>query len=328
LDADSGAQLFQEFPMTSRHNVSRASTLLSGQAALANYQLNKNGIEWTPEFVWVPQGPRAVAFTGVLAAGALLATLSANWAGASGLFPMTLSSGEVVNALLTNGATTCTFWPASPPPTGGSFGPAHAILNAVTASATVGGQPPVLGVANAISVSASIAAAGLAVLATLGAGTVMIAGVATPAAIPDVPRNVIGAWTTASTVTVKGLDYYGQAQTETQTGSAFTGKKTFSAILSVSSSAAITLATFGTGNVLGLPFRVGSGGISPAMFNDATDAGAFVQPDLTMPATATTGDVRGTYAPAGALNGAKFLAISMKVYDNQSQVGAFGVTPA
>lgn len=315
--------------MTSRHNVSRASTLLSGQAALANYQSMKNGIEWTPEFVWVPTGlARAVAFTGVLAAGALSATLNANWAGASGLYPMTLSSGEVVSALLTNGATTCTFWPATPPPTGGSYGPAHAILNAVTAAATVAGQPPVLGVANSISVSAAIGAAGLAVLGGTLAGSILFNGVLTPAAIPDVPRNVIGAWTTASTVKVTGLDYYGQVQTETQTGSAFTGKKTFSAIFSISSSAAVTAATFGTGNVLGLPFRVGSGGISPAMFNDLADAGTFTPPDLTQPATATTGDVRGTYAPAGALNGAKFLAISMKVFDNQSTVGAFGVTPA
>lgn len=313
----------------SRHNVSRASMLLSGSAALANYQQMKNGIEWTPEYVWVPVGfARAVTFTGVLAAGALLATLSAAWAGASGLYPMTLSSGEVVNALLTNGATTCTFWPASPSPSGGSYGPAHAILNAVTASATVAGQPPVVGAANGYSVSASIGAAGLAVLGGALASTVLINNVLTPAGVPDVPRNMVGAWTTASTVTVTGLDYYGQVQTETQTGTAFTGKKTFAAITSILSSAAITLATFGTGNVLGLPFRVGSGGISPAMFNDLADAGTFTAPDLTQPATATTGDVRGTYAPAGTLNGAKFLAISVKVFDNQSTVGSFGVTPA
>jgi hypothetical protein len=300
--------------MPSRHNLSRAQQLFSGSANLSQYEFNKNGVELTPLFRWRPAGVRAVTFSGALAAGVISATLSGAWGGASGLYPMTLSSGEVVSALLVNGATTCTFWPATASPTGGTYGPAHGILNAVTSAATVAGQPPVLGVANLLSVSAAIGVAGLAVLTTN---------------LIDVPRNIVGAWTTNSIVTVTGTDYWGQAQTEVGASAAtFTGKKAFATVTSILSSASITGATFGTGNVLGLPFRVSSGDVAGLMFNDAADAGTFLVPDLTNPATGATGDVRGTYAPAGTLNGAKFVAVLLKVTDRTTQVGAFGVTPA
>ena len=85
-------------------------------------------------------------------------------------------------------------------------------MNAVTATISVGGQPPVVGVANSYSVSAAI-----------GAGSRCGAAATTP----DVARNVVGAWTTSSTVTVVGTDFYGYVQTEAQTGTTFTGKKAF-----------------------------------------------------------------------------------------------------
>lgn len=316
-----------------RHNISRAQDIFQGSANIPGYQGDKNGIQLTPMYRWRPvcqnvQGARPIVFTAALVAGALSATLNANWAGASGVYPVTLSNGQVIGAVLTNGANTCPFVAATPPPTLGTLG-TEQVLNAVTANATVGGQPPLLGVANGYSASAAIAAAGNAVLggANTGSFTNPLTGLTAVAGLADVPRNVVGAWTTASTVTVKGLDIYGAPMSEVQTGSAFTGKKAFSVVLSITSSAAVTAATFGFGPVLGLPFRVSSGDFESPMLNDlAETAGTFAPPDLTDPATTSTGDVRGTYSCAGALNGAKFLGIILKVTDPTTTVGAFGVT--
>jgi hypothetical protein len=301
----------------SRQLMSRANQVFYGRAALGNYQMGQPGGEVHFLYRFRPVGNRAVTFTANPAAGATSAPLNANWAGASGIFPITFPDGEVLNGIFTNGATTCPFLPGSFPQvtsaTLGPYGGTGALVNAQSAAtAVVGNQPPVLGVANFYSVSASIAAAGLAVLA---------------ATTPDVPRNVVGAWTTSSTVTVAGLDFYGYAQTETQTGTAFTGKKAFSQINSITSSAAVTAATFGTGNVLGLPFHTQSGDFLSPMFNDAADASTFVAGDNTFPATAATGDVRGTVTVAGTLNGAKFYSCLIKPIDPATQWGLFGVPP-
>ena len=300
----------------SRQLMSRANQVYYGRAEIGNYQTGKPGYECHFLYRFKPTGNRAVTFTANPAASATSATLSANWGGASGIYAITFPDGEVLNGIFTNGATTCPFLPGSFPQaitTTGPFGGSGALVNAQTAAtATVAGQPPVLGVANFYSVSASIAAAGTAVLA---------------ATTPDVTRNVVGAWTTSSTITVSGLDMYGYPQTEAQTGTTFTGKKTFSAIISITSSAAITAATFGTGNVLGLPFNTQSGGILSPMFNDAADASTFVAGDYTYPATTSTGDVRGTVTAAGTLNGAKFYACLLKPNDGSTQYGTFGVPP-
>lgn len=301
----------------SRQLMSRANQAFYGRAELGNYQTGKPGHETHFLYKFKPVGNRVAAATANPAAGATSLTLSANWAGASGIYPITFPDGEVLNGIFTNGATTCPFLPGSFPQvtsaTLGPYGGTGALQNAQTSTAiTVGGQPPVVGVSNFYSVSASIAAAGTAVLA---------------ATAPDVPRNVVGAWTTSSTVTVAGLDYWGYPQTEAQTGTAFTGKKSFSSIISITSSAAITLATFGTGNVLGLPFHTRSGDSLAWTFNDAADASTFVAADDTYPATTSTGDVCGTLTPAGTLNGAKFYTALLKPTDPATQWGTFGVPP-
>lgn len=299
----------------SRQNLSRANQLYAGRASYGPYAGGNPGYQCILMARFKPVGARAAAFTGALAAGATSGTLSGAWGGASGIYPITFSDGEVLNGIFTNGATTCQFLPASFPQeitTTGPYGGTGALANAVTATISVGGQPPVVGVANFYSVSAAIGAGAAAVLA---------------ATTPDVARNVIGAWTTASTVTVTGTDIYGQPQTEAQTGAAFTGKKAFASIASIVSSAAITAATFGTGNVLGLPFTVESGDMALAAFNDAADAGTLVPADTTYPATSATGDVRGTYAPGGVLNGSKFLSVLFTPRDPATQVGTFGVPP-
>lgn len=303
--------------------VTAASATITRQDAVlqvvgnAGYQ----GFQATPMYRWKPTGNRTVTFTAVLAAAATGGTLNANWAGISGLHVMTLSTGQTVLALLTNGATTCTFYANPTPAAGGSYGSAFAIPAAATATATVAGQPPLLGVANAYSVSASIASAGSAVLG--GAQTTASVGT------PDVPRNVVGAWTGTATATVTGTDYYGNVQTEVSaSGTSLATKKSFATIAGIVMSASVTGATFGTGNVLGLPFRIISGDFVTASFNDAVDAGTVVISDITSPATSSTGDVRGTYTPAGSLNGAKYVIGLFKPADNATQFGALGVTPA
>jgi len=51
----------------------------------------------------------AVTFAAAPASGAVSAPLSTNWPGPSGRFPVTFSTGDVRNAIFTNGTTTC-FW--------------------------------------------------------------------------------------------------------------------------------------------------------------------------------------------------------------------------
>jgi hypothetical protein len=301
----------------SRQLLSRANQLFFGRAALGNYQAGKPGGEVHEFYRFKPVGNRAAAFTGTLAAGAVSGTLSANWAGASGIYPITFSDGEVLNGIFTNGATTCPFLPASFPQTGGGYGTSAGLVNGVTATITVGGQPPVLGTANAIALSQGVTS-GVNGLINGAVGGVL-----------DVARNVIAAWTGTAILTVVGLDIYGQPQTEASpSGVAFTGKKAFSTVLSFSFNATVTAATVGTGNVLGLPFRTQSGDFFAGAFNDLADVPTFVKADVTSPATSTTGDVRGTVTATAALNGSSFYSALIKPVDASTQVTLFGVTPA
>lgn len=262
---------------------------------------------------WRPTGNATATLTGTPAVGDTTETLNGNWARASGLYKVTFSTGEVASVLVANGTTTFKLYPYPTPSTVGTYGPAYALKTAPTTAVTVAGQPPVVGVSNYYSTTASISSAATAVLA---------------ATVPDVPRNVIGAWTGTAVATVAGTDYYGNVQTEASaSGTSLASKKTFASITSITMSASVTGATFGTGNVLGLPYRVSSGDVDGFMFNDAADAGTFVVPDLTIPASSSTGDVRGTYAPAGTLNGVKFLSVILKVTDLTTSVGTLGVTP-
>ena len=179
---------------------------------------------------------------------------------------------------------------------------------------------PAAAVANGISASATITAPANAVIG----GSLATAGVATF----DVPRNVVGAWTNAAVVTVTGTDQYGQTQTEASaSGTSLAGKKAFKTVTQVTPSVTVTASTFGTGDVLGLPFRVDANGLLAARAVNAIDAGTFVPADTTSPATTTTGDVRGTFDPAVTLNATNTVQVLIKVADVTSKIGAFGVTP-
>lgn len=142
-------------------------------------------------------------------------------------------------------------------------------------------------------------------------------------------------------VTVNGFDYYGQAMSEviatgTVQSTTVAGKKAFFQITSATISGALgaTIA-IGTTDVLGIPVRVFNVSYVASVKSNNTlaqDAGTFVAAD-TATATTTTGDVRGTYAPATASNGIVrttmgILLPAIAVGPNATRVGALGVTQA
>lgn len=171
--------------------------------------------------------------------------------------------------------------------------------------------------ANAVSLSQSVSAAASFLLnGALGSG-----GVAT---FPT-PRNVVAAWTGTSVLTITGTDEYGSIVTENSaSGTSHTGKKAFKTITAITSSGAITAATVGTGVQIGLPYRVGVGGLVIAKTDSATDAATLTVADATT-ATATTGDVRGTVSFAAAPNGTAVQTAYIQIYDPSSKSGAFGI---
>lgn len=140
----------------------------------------------------------------------------------------------------------------------------------------------------------------------------------------DVPRNltitgVLG--TTAANFTVTGVDEYGRRMVETIAGpvgaATVAGKKTFKNITSIAVSAGTTAnVSVGWGDVLGLPlFLQDSDFVFKEIQDDAVAAaGTFVAGDLTKP-SATTGDVRGTYDPSAACDGAITFRLAVAVPD-------------
>lgn len=153
-------------------------------------------------------------------------------------------------------------------------------------------------------------------------GAIASGGVATNAT----PRALVAAWTTAAILTITGTDQYGFPLVETTaSGTAHTGKKAFKTITRIRTNTNITALTVGTGDVLGLPLRVGANGLITARANNAVDAAVQVVADTTSPATGTTGDVRGTVDPAVALNGANTFSCLIKVASLADNEGSFGV---
>jgi hypothetical protein len=142
---------------------------------------------------------------------------------------------------------------------------------------------------------------------------------------------------TTVTVTVSGWDVYGIPMTETITlngTTAVAGKKAFKAIKSAVTGAAslvgnVSIGTQATSNgVVGLNIRTDTFSYLNVAVADA-QVGAntgFTKADLTWPTTATTGDVRGTYALQAAANGTTrvYIAVNPSQY-NWSQ--ATNLTP-
>lgn len=223
--------------------------------------------------------------------------------------------------------------------------------NAVSAAGQLNGVPVALkqfeGLGNPAVVAASmLITAGVAVM-TAGVANPMTAASANGITITggvatlDFPRNVTvtSDGTDTTTLLVQGADYYGAAMSEliTLTGSGSTidpGKKAFYTVNSVTATAT-TSGNIGVslGSVLGLSFAllpgsllVGSKNVSGTV---SADAGTVVQADATSPATSSTGDVRGTYSPAGTLARATttFYA-EYQTLGGPLNTNAFGVTQA
>jgi hypothetical protein len=199
---------------------------------------------------------------------------------------------------------------------------------------------PQAAVANNIAASQTAAAAGAV---TLTAGT-SVKSVTTAGGVSvyqlDCPRAIkVNCSTTARAFTVSGYDYYGQAMSEVITvavaGTAVTGKKAFFQVTGVTIAGSATAVLVGTSDKLGIPVRVFNVSyVASVKSNDtlAQDAGTFVAAD-TATATTTTGDVRGTYAPATASDGIVrttmgILLPAIAVGPNATRVGALGVTQA
>jgi hypothetical protein len=144
-------------------------------------------------------------------------------------------------------------------------------------------------------------------------GALATSGVATF----DQPRNVVAAWTGTAVLTVTGTDEYGNTLVESSaSGTSLAGKKAFKTITSVVPSANITSATVGSGDVLGLPVALPEKALAFHESEDGTiaTAGTLVAAVRTT-ATATTGDVRGTYDPNSACDGSKVFQLLALVPD-------------
>jgi hypothetical protein len=164
--------------------------------------------------------------------------------------------------------------------------------------------------ADGVSVSASVNSG---VAGVIG-GALAAGGVATF----DVPRNVVGAWTTTAILTVTGTDQYGRVMRESSaSGTTMAGKKAFKTVTGFTFNANVTGATVGSGDVLGLPvFLPGVARVIREIQDGAVaTAGTVVTADLTVPATATTGDIRGTYDPNAACDGAKVFELIAAIDD-------------
>lgn len=114
-------------------------------------------------------------------------------------------------------------------------------------------------------------------------------------------------------VTLYGRDFWGQPMLEALTGNGATpvlGKKAFKFVDSYSCDAVARTLNIGTQNILGLPYKT-----VKVLSEESDDAvatlGTLVTPDVTDPATATTGDPRGTYTPNTTPNGTKVITITL-----------------
>lgn len=195
---------------------------------------------------------------------------------------------------------------------------------------------PVAKSATAVCAAQAVAAAGNATIN----GASATGGVATFDYARTVNVDSTAAGDTTQTVTVTGTDYWGQVQTEAIVLNGLTavaGQKSFKTITAVAVSALLAgNLTVGNEDVFGLPYRVTDAGYllrtgwAGAVANDA---GTFAAADTTSPATATTNDVRGTYAPSTAADGSRRLVLALgltglQAGPNATQTGAVGVTPA
>lgn len=146
-------------------------------------------------------------------------------------------------------------------------------------------------------------------------------------------RIVSGGNDSGITFTVSGYDLYGYPMTETITGANIgtaSGAKAFKYISGVTHTGTVAgTVTIGTGDVIGLPLRADRFAYLEVCYNNTwvTANTGFTAADTTSPATATTGDVRGTYALQSSSDGTKRLQmwIAPSVANVGTLNGLYGV---
>lgn len=161
------------------------------------------------------------------------------------------------------------------------------------------------------------AATGGSVVLTAGAGvTTRLAGDGTIRYVLDTPRNVTltAAGANTQVATVVGYDQYGQRMTElfaAPASNTVSGKKAFKEIVSITFAATPgSNVSAGIGDVFGFPVAIVDPVYLASLKWNATlaDNAATVVVADGNPASPSTGDVRGTVAPAGgASNGVRRL---------------------
>jgi hypothetical protein len=175
---------------------------------------------------------------------------------------------------------------------------------------------------NNIALAAAVSGATWTMAAGTGVTAVTISGVSYLDL--GVRRNVrlVGAQTSALAVnvTVLGLDDYFQVMSATVSSPVSTATvsttKCFRYVRSVTSAGnTVGTVSVGTGDVFGFPYRVDFFDDTDITYSSAkiTAVTGFVAADATTPATALTGDVRGTYAVQSASDGVKRLTVLLTV---------------
>ena len=162
-----------------------------------------------------------------------------------------------------------------------------------------------------------------------GAGALLVNGALATDGVAtlDVPRNVVvdsGGADTA-VITVTGTDVYGKSLSEAITlngATAVAGKKAFKTITAISADGTVTNGFFaGPGDVLGLPVFLPALGFIVNELEDGgiATAGTTVAGVTTAGgSTTTTGDIRGTYDPNSAADGAKVFQLVLFLPDPSS----------
>ena len=185
-----------------------------------------------------------------------------------------------------------------------------------------------------MSVNVALAAQPIAGATTVPANTAptggtLVAGVATF----DFPRNMLyasaNAGDTTQTILAQGFDYYGAPMSELITLNGQTsvvGKKAFASVASFTVSAATAgNISVGAGGAFGLSYKIAQGGFNKGLLNfNTADAGTVIGPDQTNPATTATGDVRGTYTPAGTVNGTNIYYVQYFALNGPNNSDGYG----
>lgn len=158
----------------------------------------------------------------------------------------------------------------------------------------------------------------------------------------DTPRSVTitAAGANSATYKVSGFDVYGQPMSQnlaaptSSTVATLKAFKTITSVTNLNTTAGTNNLTVGFSDVFGLPLVMSDFAYIQSVKwaqTLADNAGTPVIADATSPATAATGDVRGTFAPTSASNGVRRLVMTIGLTaiaagPNATRVGAFGVT--